>query len=327
MALKEILETMKKPHAVTFESSELNETYGKFIAQPFERGYAVTIGNALRRVLLSSIPGYAISAIRIDGASSEYENIDGVKEDTLMIILAMKKLVVKLQEDVDAKMIHIEKEGPATLTGADISDADSGIEVLNKDLVLANISEGGKIIMDLQIDCGYGYVPSEMNQDLVQEIGAITLDAIYSPIVRVRFEVEDVRVGQRTDYGKLILEVETNGTISPDKAVSWAAKILRTNLFPFLDIEEAEEEKALEESSREESVLDKLKHQHIEDVGFSVRTVTFLHNADLKTLDKIAVKSEDDLMRVPGASSEVVDEIKEKLEEYDVELGYRPKVS
>lgn len=325
MALKDILDSIKKPHRVTFEREELTDSYGRFVAQPFERGYAVTIGNALRRALLSSIPGYAISAIKIDGVSNEYANIDGVKEDTLIMTLNMKKATLRLQDDLEAKVVHIEKEGPGVFTAGDIEKADSAVEVFNKDLVIATLSDGAKLSIDIQIDSGYGYVPSEMNEELVQEIGAITIDAIYSPVTRVRFDVENIRVGQRTDYGKLVLEVETDATIRPDKALSWAAKALRQNLFAFLAIEEAEEEKAFEEAEKEEGALDKLKEKHIEEVEFSIRTANFLANADLKTLDKVAMKAEDELLRIPGANEMIVEEIKEKLADYNVTLGQRPK--
>ncbi|MBI4977423.1 MAG: DNA-directed RNA polymerase subunit alpha [Spirochaetes bacterium] len=323
MALKDILESTKKPHRVTFEKEAMTKEYGKFVAQPFEKGYAVTIGNALRRALLSSIPGYAVSTIKIEGVSNEYENIKGVKEDTAMIILNLKRAVVRLTDGLDTKMVHIKKEGPGTFTTGDIAAADSSVEVFNKDHVIATLSEGGKIVMDLQIDSGYGYVPSEMNEQLVQEIGAVAIDAMYSPIRRVKLNVEDIRVGQRTDYGKLTLEVETNGTISPDKAVSWAAKILRNNLFAFLHIEEADDESGSEDGSQEESALDRLKDVHIEEVEFSIRTANFLNNNDLKTLDRVAMKTDSDLERMIGANEMIIQEIKEKLAEYNATLGMR----
>ena len=323
MALKDILESTKKPHRVTFEREEVTPVFGRFTAQPFEKGYAVTVGNAVRRVLLSSIPGYAVSAIKIDGVSNEFENIKGVKEDTVVVILNLKKAVVRLTDGLDAKTVHIKKEGPGTFTAGDISLADSGVEVMNKDLVIATLAQGTKLSIDLQIDAGYGYVPSEMNEQLVQEIGAITLDAMYSPIRRVRVEVEDIRVGQRTDYRKLTLEVETNGAISPEKAVSWAAKILRNNLFAFLHIEESKDDAAGADGASEESALDRLRDVHIEEVEFSIRTANFLATNDLKTLDRVAMKSEGDLERMTGSNEMIMQEIKEKLAEYNATFGMR----
>lgn len=328
MVLKEKLESQKNPQKVTFEPEELTDTYGKFTAQPFEKGFAITIGNSLRRAMLSTIPGYAVTSMKIDGVSNEYENIEGVKEDTINIMLALKKLVVKLQDDLEEKVIHIEKSGPGTLTAQDIADADSSLEVFNPELHIATLNEDVQISLDIQIEAGYGYVPSEMSEDLSQEIGAVVMDALFSPVKRVRFDVDDVRIGHRTDYGKLTIEVETNGTIKPEKALSWAAKTLRQNLYAFLTAEEAEEEREIDETEIEESILDKLKDIHIEEAGFSVRTNNFLSNADLKTLDKVVTRSEDELMRIPNATAKIVEEIKEKmLDEYEVELGYKPKAS
>ena len=222
MALKEILESIKHPHKVTFESKDLTETYGKFVAQPFERGYAVTVGNALRRVLLSSIPGYAITAIKINGVSNEFENVAGMKEDTIVMIMHLKNVVVSLPDHLETKTIHIKKEGPCTITAGDFQDTE--IKVHNPDYYIATIAEGYTFEMDLQVEAGYSYVPADVNQELLEDINAITIDAIYSPILNVKYSVEDVRVGQRINYyGKLILEIETKGNIAPDKALSLAA--------------------------------------------------------------------------------------------------------
>lgn len=323
MALKDILESIKKPHTVIFEAKELTPTYGKFIAQPFERGYATTIGNSLRRVLLSSVPGYAISVVRIDGITSEFQNLDGMKEDTIVMLMHLKGVVVSLDNEMEVKELHLKKEGPCVITAADIAAIDSEVTVYNPDHYIATLSENSVLEMDIQIDVGYGYVPSEMNENLVQEINIITLDTAYSPIVQVRFDVADMRIEQRTDYGKLIFEIETNGSIAPDKALSYAAKILRDNLFAFLKPEEATGEENISDNSKKESELDKIKDLHVEEVEFSVRTANFLISVDLKTLDKLAMKTENDLMRLPGVNDMIVSEIKEKLEQYNASLGMR----
>lgn len=324
MALKEILESIRHPHRVTFEARDLTPNYGKFVAQPFERGYATTIGNALRRVLLSSIPGYAITAIKIDGVTNEFENVPGMKEDTIVMIMHLKNVVVALPENVDAKTIHIKKEGPCTVTAADFASADADVTVFNPEHHIATIAEGYTFEMDVQIESGYNYVPAEVNMELLEDVNAIAIDAIYSPIVSVKFAVDDVRVGQRINYyGKLTLEIETKGNIAPEKALSWAAKLLRDNLTPFMLPEEANGDDEKIEETPKDSVLDSLKGKHIEEVEFSVRTANFLMASDLKTLDKVAVKTDADLLRLIGANEMIIEEIKEKLAEYNAHLGMR----
>ena len=323
MALKEILESIRRPHRVTFEAKDLTPSYGKFIAQPFERGYAVTVGNALRRVLLSSIPGYAIAAIKIYGVSNEFENVPGMKEDTIVMIMHLKNVVVSLPEHLDTKTIHMKKEGPCVITAGDLVESDSEAVVHNPDYYIATIAEGYTFEMDIQIEGGYSYVPAELNMELVEDVNAIAIDAIYSPILSVKYSVDDIRVGQRIDYGRLTLEIETKGNVAPEKALSWAAKILRENLTHFMQPEEANGDDGKIEEAPKDSVLDSLKGKHIEEVEFSVRTANFLMSSDLKTLDKVAVKSESDLLRLIGANEMIIEEIKEKLAEYGAHLGMR----
>ena len=321
MALKEILESIRRPHRVTFEAKDLTPSYGKFIAQPFERGYAVTVGNALRRVLLSSIPGYAIAAIKIYGVSNEFENVPGMKEDTIVMIMHLKNVVVSLPDRLETKTIHMKKEGPCTITAADLVAGDNEAQVHNPDYYIATIAEGYTFEMDIQIEGGYSYVPAD--DELREDINVIVIDAIYSPIVSVKYNVDPIRVGQRIDYGKLTLEIETKGNIAPEKALSQAAKILRDNLKHFMDPEEANGDDEKIEETPKDSVLDSLKGKHIEEVEFSVRTANFLMASDLKTLDKVAVKSESDLLRLIGANEMIIEEIKEKLAEYGAHLGMR----
>lgn len=323
MALKDILESIKKPHNVVFESKDMTSTYGKFIAQPFERGAAISIGNSLRRVLLSSIPGYAISVVKIDGVSNEFQNLDGMKEDTIVVLMHLKKVVVSLPEGTEVKEVHISKTGPCVITAADIAEADSEITVHNPDCYIASLTEGATLDMDIQIDGGYGYVPTEMNEDIDGDINIIVLDTVYSPVVNVKFNVEDIRIEKRIDYGKLILEVETNGSISPEKAVSYAAKYIRDSLFAFLAPEESENANTIIKEVSKDSELDKIRNLHVEEVEFSVRTANFLISVDLKTLDKVAVKTESDLLRLTGANEMIITEIKGKLEQYGARLGMK----
>lgn len=323
MALKEILESVRHPHKVTFESKDLTSNYGKFVAQPFERGYAVTIGNALRRVLLSSIPGYAISAIKIKDVSNEFENVEGMKEDTLVMIMHLKNVVVSLPDNIDKKVVNIKKEGPCIIKAGDFAAADASVKIYNPDYYIATISEGYSFEMEVQIDSGYSYVPAEMSAELVNDVNTIVIDAVYSPIVSVKYNIEDIRVGQRIDYGKLTLEIETKGNIAPDKALSWAAKILKDNLISFMMPEEAEEGDSKVEEDNKESVLELLKEKAVDDIEFSVRTANFLMTSDLKTLDKVALKSDSDILRLVGANEMIVEEIKEKLAEFGAHLGMR----
>lgn len=323
MALKEILESIRHPHKVTFESKDLTSNYGKFVAQPFERGYAVTVGNALRRVLLSSIPGYAITAIKIKDVTNEFENVEGMKEDTLVMIMHLKNVVVSLPDNVESKTVHIKKDGPCIIKAGDLVESDSEVKIYNPDYYIATIAEGYSFEMDIQIEGGYSYVPAEMSAELLNDINAIVIDAIYSPIVNVKCTVDPIRVGQRVDYGKLTLEIETKGSIAPDRALSWAAKILRDNLTSFMLPEEAEEgDEKLEEDTKN-SVLESLKDKNVDEIEFSVRTANFLMTSDLKTLDKVALKSDSDLLRLVGANEMIIEEIKEKLAEYGAHLGMR----
>lgn len=322
MVLKEILESIRHPHKVTFEPKDLTETYGKFVAQPFERGYAITVGNALRRVLLSSIPGYAITAIKINGVSNEFENVSGMKEDTIVMIMHLKNVVVSLPEHLEIKTIHIKKEGPCIITAGDFEDPE--VKIHNPDYYIATIAEGYVFEMDLQVEAGYSYVPASVNQELLEDINVITIDAVYSPIVKVKYSVEDIRVGQRINYyGKLILEIETKGNIAPDKALSLAAKLLRDNFSSFMLPEEASSDDEKIEEIPKDSIFDILRGKHVEEVEFSVRTANFLMSSDLKTLDKISVKTDADLLRLHGANEMIVEEIKEKLAEYGAHLGMR----
>lgn len=323
MALKQILESIRHPNKVTFESKDLTPNYGKFIAQPFEKGYAVTVGNSLRRVLLSSIPGYAISAIKIDGISNEFENVAGMKEDTIVMIMHLKNVVVSLPEHLETKTIHMKKEGPCIIVAGDLVESDSEAIVHNPDYYIATIAEGYTFEMDIQIEGGYNYVPAETNMEFLEDVNAIAIDAIYSPILNVKYNVEDTRVGKRVDYSKLILEIETKGNIAPEKALSWATKILRDDLAPFMLPEEANSDNEKIEEIPKDSVLDSLKDKHVEEVEFSVRTANFLISCDLKTLDKVALKKEADLLRLSGANEMIIEEIKEKLEEYSAHLGMR----
>ena len=235
-APKNLLKGLKRPKVVEYHHIESKAEYGKFVAEPFEKGFGVTIGNALRRVLMSCIEGAAIVAVKIDGVSHEYSTMEGVKEDAVQFILNLKK--VRLRYDgIGPVTIELEKRGAGVLTAADL-EVNPQIEIMNPEQVLANLNDDGELRLTIQIDKGRGYVPAEVTKKMIDEVGVIPVDALFSPIKRVNFEVTETRVDQRTDYDKLNLEVWTDNTIPPEDAVAYAAKILKEHLTVFINFEE-----------------------------------------------------------------------------------------
>lgn len=310
----------RRPSKIVFEHDEVNQNYGRFIAEPFERGYGLTIGNSLRRVLLSSIEGAAITAVKIQGVPHEFTAIDGVVEDVTRIILNLKKLRFKYDSELP-KVLHIVKDGEAELTGADFA-IDSDVEVMNPETHIATIEHGGRIDMEVQIERGRGYLPGEISKSSVETIGVIPIDAIFSPIRKVNIKVEDTRVGQRTDYDKLIIEIWTDGSVKPEDALAQAAKIIKDHMTIFINFEEEveEEEVAVDESH------DKLKvilAKSIDELEFSVRAYNTLKSLELNTLEDVVRKTEDELKKSKHFSEQVLAEIKKKLEEHHLSLGIK----
>ncbi len=320
MAHKNLLKGFKRPSKITFEHIDLSNNYGKFSAEPFERGYGTTIGNSLRRVLLSSIEGAAINAIRIEGVQHEFSTIDGVYEDVTKIILNLKKLRIKYDEEIP-KVIHITKEGKGLLTGADFS-VDSDITVLNPDLLIATLDTNAKLDMEVQIEKGRGYVPAEFSEKNSDVIGVIAIDAIYSPVLKVNVTVTDTRVGQRTDYDKLLLEIWTDGSVRPDDALAQASKILKDHLSIFINFEEEMEEET-EEVDEGVEKMKSLLSRSIDDMEFSVRSYNALKTLDISTLEQLVRKAEDELYKSKHTSEQVVAEIKQKLEAKNLNLGLK----
>lgn len=320
MTPKNLLKGFKRPSRIGFEHTQLSDTYGSFVAEPFEKGYGTTIGNSLRRVLLSSIEGSAITAIKIDGVPHEFYAMEGVYEDVTRIILNIKKLRVKYYGELP-KVIRIEKSGAGQLTGADFS-VDSDIEIMNKDLVLANLDDSAKIGMEVQIERGRGYVPAEMNKGNTETIGVIPVDAIFSPVTKVNVTVTDTRIGQRTDYDKLQLDVWTDGTIRPDDALAQAAKILKDHLTIFINFEEEVET----ESETVDENFEKMKvllAKSIDEIDFSVRAYNTLKSIEISTLEHLVRKTEDELRKSKHFSDQVLKEIKGKLETMHLSLGLK----
>nr|HPG87319.1 DNA-directed RNA polymerase subunit alpha [Spirochaetales bacterium] len=248
MARKNLLKGFKRPKGITYEQSESTESYGKFLAYPFEPGYGTTVGNTLRRILLSSIQGYAITAVRItrhdaDGAqhvvSSEFETIPGVSEDTIELLNNLKRLRVKLADDEEQAVFAYEFNGPADITGADLM-ADKSLSILNPGVKLMSMAQGVKLEVEIQIDLGRGYVPSEVNERYIDVVGTIPMDAIFTPVTKARYSVEPTRVGHRSDYDKLVLEIWTDGTLKPEDALAEAAKIAKDHFSIFVNFDEGE---------------------------------------------------------------------------------------
>ncbi len=286
-------------------------TYGKFILEPLERGFGTTIGNSLRRVLLSSLPGVAATSIKIDGVVHEFSTVPGVTEDVTEIVLNIKSLTAKLHCD-EPKTVYIEAEGPCEVTGGSIK-ADSEVEILNPELHIATLGEGAKLNMEIVLDKGRGYVPAEKNKQNPAVIGVIPVDSIYTPVVKANYTVENTRVGQITDYDKLILEVWTNGTISAKESVSLAAKVLteHLNLFVELSGDTYNGEIMVEKDNKgKEKVLE----MTIEELDLSVRSFNCLKRAGINTVEDLINKSEEDMMKVRNLGRKSLEEVIHKLE-------------
>jgi len=290
--------------------------YGKYRVEPLERGYGTTLGNALRRVLLSAIPGAGITFVRIEGVLHEFSTIPGVVEDTSEILLNLKQLAIRVAGEVDQptegpRILRVKKAGPGELTGADI-ECPSDVEIVNKDCHLAALdNDKAQINMEMEVETGRGYVPSEEQDKGAQVIGSIPMDAIYTPVHKVAFWVEPTRVGHLTDLDRLILEVKTNGTIAPHEAISEAAKILDRYLILFFDFQERGEE--LAEVPPEDAARQQLLETRVDDLDFSVRTMNCLRRESIGTVGELIERSEADLMGVRNFGRKSLQEVKDKL--------------
>ncbi|MFY9495271.1 MAG: DNA-directed RNA polymerase subunit alpha [Limnochordia bacterium] len=296
------------------ETVELTEDYGKFVVEPLERGYGITLGNSLRRILLSSLPGTAVTSVHIDGVLHEFSTIEGVVEDTVDIVLNLKKLLVKLHTD-EPVTIRVDTDQSGPLRAGDIA-TDPSVEILNPDLVIATLQEGAKLGMDITVAKGRGYVSAEKNKEPDHPIGLIPIDSIFTPVNRVVYTVEDTRVGQVTDFDRLVLEVWTNRVIAPDSAVSLAAKILMEHIKLFINLTEGVGSVEIMVEKEEES-MDRLMEMTVEELDLSVRSYNCLKRAGINTVDELVRKTEEDLMKVRNLGKKSLAEITEKL----VELG------
>lgn len=307
----------EKPKIIKFDETEF---YGKFVVEPLERGYGTTLGNSLRRVLLSSLPGSAVTSIQIEGVQHEFATIPGVREDVVQIILAIKGLAIKSYVE-NEKQIELDVTGPMTVTAGDIL-TDSDIEIVNKDHYLFSIAEGHSMRAVMTVNKGYGYVLADENKVEGAPIGTIAVDSIYTPVSKVNYQVEPARVGGDASYDKLTLEITTNGTIVADDALSLSAKILTDHLNLFVDLSEtASESETLvaKEEVKTERVLDKI----IEEMDFSVRAYNGLKRAGINTVADIVEMSEADMIKVKNLGHKSVEEVKVKLTDLGLELKKR----
>lgn len=299
------------------ECVEITENYGKFVVEPLERGFGTTLGNSMRRVLLSSLPGVAATSIRIDGVLHEFSTIEGVKEDVTEIILNIKELICKLHCPGPKKVI-IDAAGECEVKAGDILP-DSDVEIINPDLHLATLDENGKLHMEIMLDHGRGYVVADRNKRLDMPIGEIAVDSIYTPITKVNFTVENTRVGQITDFDKLTLEIWTNGSIKPEEAASLAAKILTEHLMLFINLtDQVQGVEILVE--KEESKKEKILEMNIEDLDLSVRSYNCLKRAGINTVDELVQRDEDEMMKVRNLGRKSLEEVQQKLAQLGLSL-------
>ena len=309
-----------KPNIEITDVSD-DKKYGRFVVEPLERGYGTTLGNALRRIMLSSLPGAAISSVKIDGVLHEFSSIPGVKEDVTEIIMNLKSLAIKnTSESDEVKTAYIEYEGEGVVTGADIQ-ADSDIEIVNPEQVIATLSGGkdSKLYMELTITKGRGYVSSDKNKTEDMPIGVLPIDSIYTPIDRVNLTVQNTRVGQITDYDKLTLDVWTKGTMAPDEAVSLAAKVLSEHLKLFIDLSEvAQQAEVMIEKEDDEKVLE----MSIDELELSVRSYNCLKRAGINTVEELTNKTPEDMMKVRNLGRKSLEEVLAKLKELNLELNH-----
>lgn len=307
----------EKPNIECLEIDEANN-YAKFVCEPLERGYGITIGNSLRRILLSSLPGSAITSVKIDGVLHEFATIPNVVEDVPELVINLKNVNLK-QDGIEEKTLRVDFKGPGELKAGDII-TDGTIEVLNPDLHIATVSEGGHLVMELTADKGRGYNNAEKNKKAEQVLGVLPIDSIYTPVRKVNYAVENTRVGQMVDYDKLTIEVWTNGGLTPDEALSLAAKVMTGHLELFIDLSEATKNTQVM-VEKEESKKEKVLEMSIEDLELSVRSFNCLKRAGISTVEDLTNKTEADMMKVRNLGKKSLDEVTNKLYSLGLEFA------
>ncbi|HXR40526.1 MAG TPA: DNA-directed RNA polymerase subunit alpha [Terracidiphilus sp.] len=310
----------QKPKRLVANTETLTERYGMFTAQPFQRGFGTTIGNSLRRVLLSSIEGAAITAVRIDGVEHEFSPIPGVVEDATDIILNLKQIPFKIMGE-GVKTVRLNVEQPGDVRSGQI-ETDADVEVLDRDVHVATVSEGGRLSIEMRLKSGRGYVSADKNFDEDLALGYIPIDSVHSPVRKVNFSVEAARLGQMTDYDKLTLEVWTNGAVSPQDAIGYAAKLLKDHMTIFINFEEVAEQ-AEEVSERGMDKMNEVLNRSVEELELSVRSYNCLKNANIQTIGELVQKTEAEMLRTKNFGRKSLNEIKEILANMGLSLGMR----
>lgn len=311
----------EKPKIEIAEISE-DKKYGRFVVEPLERGYGITLGNSLRRIMLSSLPGAAVTQVKIDGVVHEFSAIPGVKEDVTEIIMNIKSLAIKnTSETNEPKIAYLEYEGEGVVTAADIQ-VDPDIEILNPEQVIATLNGGtnSRLYMEMTINKGRGYISSDKNKNDDLPIGVIPIDSIYTPVERVNLTVENTRVGQMTDYDKLTLDVFTNGTLPPDEAVSLAAKVLSEHLSSFIDLSESAKNMEVM-VEKEDNEKEKVLEMNIDELELSVRSYNCLKRAGINTVEELTNRTSEDMMKVRNLGRKSLDEVLSKLKELGLSLN------
>ena len=311
----------EKPNIEIAEISD-DKRYGRFIVEPLERGYGTTLGNSLRRIMLSSLPGAAVSQVKIEGVLHEFSSIPGAKEDVTEIIMNVKNLAIKnTSSSKEPKVAYIEFEGEGVVTAGDIQ-VDSDIEILNPDLVIATMNGGAdsKLFIELTITCGRGYISADKNKNSDTPIGVIAVDSIYTPVERVNLQVQNTRVGQVTDYDKLVLDVYTDGTLEPDEAVSLAAKVLSEHLNLFIDLSENAKTAEVMIEAKEDG-KEKVLEMNIDELELSVRSFNCLKRAGINTVQELTQKTPEDMMKVRNLGRKSLEEVLAKLKELSLQLS------
>jgi len=316
---------LELPSLVTAERSTLSATYGKFVAEPFERGFGVTVGNSLRRILLSSLEGSAITQLKLHGSQHEFTTLPGVIEDVADIVLNVKSLVVKNYSE-QTRVVRIEKNQKGPVTGADVR-TDDQVQVINKDHLIATLTEDVPFLLEMVIENGRGYVPATEHTPQAQEIGIIPVDAAFSPVIRVRYEVEETRVGQKTNYDKLTMEIWTNGSVSPEMALVESAKILRKHLNPFVQYNELglmvhSEARAAGPITLDQATEAKLG-MSLAELELSVRATNCLESENITTVRDLVTRTEEQLLEVRNFGETTLAEVREKLSDIGLRLGMR----
>ncbi|MFQ5456962.1 MAG: DNA-directed RNA polymerase subunit alpha [Myxococcota bacterium] len=309
-----------RPKRLEIEGGDFPENYGKFSCEPLERGFGLTLGNSLRRVLLSSLQGAAITSVKIKGVLHEFSTIPGVKEEVTDIVLNLKSTLVQMHTE-GPKTLMVRKKGPCEITAADI-ELDSNVEILNPDLHIATLAEDAEIEMELTAKTGRGYVVADRNKDEDHTIGSIPIDAIFSPIRKVNYTVTNARVGQQTDFDKLTVEIWTDGSLRPDDALAYAAKILKGQLTIFINFEELPEEEAPEEEEEAEERNENL-FRAVDELELSVRSANCLQNANIKYIGELVQRSESEMLKTKNFGRKSLNEIKEILAGMGLSLGMK----